>query len=333
MSQIDGLLLLGFGGPTPGCCGRRGDRCPKTPGCEAECFVAGILGDNPARMGRISEVVHHYQETGNGFSPYHDLTKIQAEALRAALAARGLAIPVALGFRHWTPWTRDGLAQLQAAGCRRVGLLILAPHQSSVSWDWYLKHAAEAADALDAEGLLTGKNERSPELAAVVPPWWTMPGYIAGNVAELRAATVGWSAERLAAAELIFTAHAIPQPVEATSAYRAQFAESARLAAEAFGHPAHRIAFQSQPTDSRVPWSSPTIETAVDAAHAAGARDVLVQAIGFLVDHTEVLFDLDIETRERVSGMGMTYTRARCVHDQPAFIAGLADAVVGLRAG
>lgn len=322
MPQIDGLLLLGFGGPTPGCCGRR-TTCPKTAGCEAECFVAGILGDNPARMGRIGEVVHHYQATGSGFSPFNELTQHQAHALAAALAERGLRIPVAMGFRHWKPWTRDGLAELQAAGCRQVGLLILAPHQSSVSWDWYLKHAAEAADAIGAS---------APELVAVVPPWWTLPGYITGNAAELRAATAGWGAERLAAAELIFTAHAIPQPVESTSPYRAQFAESARLVAESFGHPAHRIAFQSQPSDSRVAWSAPTIESVVDAAHAAGARDVLVQAIGFLVDHTEVLYDLDVETRARAQQHGMGYTRARCVHDHPAFIAGLADAVMAVTA-
>jgi ferrochelatase len=321
-SAIDGLLVLGFGGPTPGCCGRRAT-CPKTPGCEAECFVAGILGDNPARMGRIDEVVHHYQSTGGGFSPYHDLTKQQAGALGTALAARGRAMPVALGFRHWTPWTRDGVAELYAAGCRRAAVLILAPHQSSVSWDWYLKHAAEAAEAL---------GERAPELVAVVPPWWTMPGYISANAAELRAATAGWSSERIAAASLIFTAHAIPQPVESTSAYRQQFVESAQLVAAAFGHPGHQIAFQSQPTDSRVPWSAPTIESAIDAAHAAGARDVLVQALGFLVDHTEVLFDLDVETRERSHGLGLTYTRARCVHDHADFINGLADAVVALQA-
>jgi len=322
---IDGLLLLGFGGPTPGCCGRRAT-CPKTPGCEAECFVAGILGDNPARMGRISEVVHHYQETGGGFSPYHQLTARQAAALAEALAARGVTIPVALGFRHWTPWTKDGLMQLQAAGCRKVGLLIMAPHQSTVSWDWYLKHAAEAAEALG-----TGNPEANvPDHVAGVAPWWTMPGFSAANAAVLRAVTTGWSAERRAAATLIFTAHAIPQPVEITSPYRQQFSDSARLVAAAFGHPTHQIAFQSQPTDSRIPWSAPTIESAIDAAHAAGATDVIVQAIGFLVDHTEVLFDLDVETRARCAGLGLTYTRARCVHDHPDFINGLADAVVAL---
>lgn len=320
MSTIDGLLLLGFGGPTPGCCGRR-QVCSKTAGCEAECFVAGILGDNPARMGRISEVVHHYQATGGGFSPYNALTARQAQALAAELARRGAPIPVAMGFRHWTPWTRDGLAELQAKGCRRVGLLVLAPHQSSVSWDWYLKHAAEAAEAI---------GDSAPDLVAVVPPWWTLPGFIAGCAEQIRSATAGWSAERLAAAELIFTAHAIPQPVETTSPYRQQFAETARLIAVALGHPQHRIAFQSQPSDSRVPWSAPTIESALDAAKAAGAPEVVVQACGFLVDHTEVLFDLDVEAKAHAAGLGLGFTRARCVHDDPGFIAGLVDQVLAL---
>lgn len=317
---VDGLLLLGFGGPTPGCCQRR-DTCPRTPGCEAECFVAGILGDNPARMGRIHEVVHHYQATGGGFSPYNELTRAQADALEAELARRGAPMPIELGLRHWRPWTRDGLEALRARGSRRVGLLVMAPHQSSVSWDWYLKHAAEAAEAIGPE---------SPDLVAVVPPWWKMPGYITACAARLREATAGWSAERVAAAELIFTAHAIPQPVESTSPYRRQHEETARLIADAFGHPAHRVAYQSQPSDSRVPWSAPTIEAAIDQAKAAGAADVVVLASGFLVDHTEVLFDLDIEARERAVGLGMGFARARCVHDHPAFIAGLADLVLGL---
>ena len=74
-AMTDGLLVLGFGGPTPGCCGRRAT-CPKTPGCEAECFVAGILGDNPARAARIAEVAGHYHHFG-GFSPYNALTERQ----------------------------------------------------------------------------------------------------------------------------------------------------------------------------------------------------------------------------------------------------------------
>lgn len=314
--MTDGLLVLGFGGPTPGCCGRRAT-CPKTPGCEAECFVAGILGDNPARAARISEVTEHYRHFG-GFSRYNELTARQATALQSELARRGRTLAVACGYRHWTPWSIDALRALTAAGCDRAVILIMAPHQSSVSWDWYLKHAAEAADQLGTQ---------APQLIGVAQPWWAEAGFITATADAVRQATSGWSAERFAAAELIFTAHAIPQPVESTSPYRAQFAETAALTAAALGHPAHAIAFQSQPGDSRIPWSSPTIEQAIEDAHRRGKRDVVVQAAGFLVDHTEVLYDLDVEAKQLADRLGVTFTRAACVHDHPAYIALLADRV------
>lgn len=319
-APIDGLLVLGFGGPTPGCCGRRAT-CPKAgDGFEAECFVNGILGDNPARAARVAEVSAHYRHFG-GYSPYNDLTQAQAAALATELVRRRRPIPVACGFRHWAPWAKDGLVELAAKGCRRIGLLVMAPHQSSVSWDWYLKHAAEAVDVLGAG---------APEITGVVAPWWNQPGFIAATKARLEEATADWSLSRKAAALLIFTAHAVPQPVEATSPYRKQFAETARLAAEAFGHGEHTIAFQSQPGDSRIPWSAPTILDAITAAHQAGRPDVIVQAAGFLVDHTEVLYDLDVEAVAHARALGIGFTRARCVHDHPAFIATLADGVMSI---
>ncbi len=320
MSAIDGLLLLGFGGPTPGCCKRRPE-CPQTPGCEAECFVAGILGDNPARLKRVHEVADHYRITGGGFSPYIPLTQRQADSLSAELRRRGQALPVVCGYRHWTPWAIDGLRQLRDQGCRSIGLLILAPHQSSVSWDWYLTHAAEAVDKLTTEG-------GAPiAIGGIAAPWWERPGHITAIADQIRNATSGWSAERFANAALIFTAHAIPQPVEVASPYRQQFAENARRVADLLGHRRHAIAFQSAPSDSRVPWSAPTIEAALDTAKAAGATDAIVQAAGFLVDHTEVLYDLDHEAKAHAAAIGIGFTRATCVHEHPAFIGTLADAV------
>ncbi len=319
--MIDGVLVLGFGGPVPGCCGRRA-QCPRTPGCEAECFVSGILGDNPARAGRVADIAQHYAHFG-GVSPYNRLTDGQARRLQETLAARGLPVAVACGFRHWQPWTSDGLRTLAAAGCRRVLLLIMAPHQSSVSWDWYLKHAAEAAESLGAD---------APELVGVADPYFVHPGFIAANVGRLQEATTTWSPERIHAARLILTAHAIPEPVARSSRYVQQVAETAALVASAFGHPDHEVAFQSAPPAGGVAWTGPDIIERIDAAAAAGVQDLLVQAVGFLVDHTEVTYDLDLEATQHAASLGVRLTRAGCVTEHPAFIAALADQVLAAAA-
>ena len=112
-----------------------------------------------------------------------------------------------------------------------------------------------------------------------------------------------------------------------TSPYARQFAETARLAAQAAGHAAHLIAYQSAPSDSRVAWTGPDISEVVRAAAADGVQDLLVQAAGFLVDHTEVLYDLDVEALAEANRLGVRFTRAACVHDHPAFIQALADGV------
>jgi len=316
---IDGVLMLGFGGPTPGCCERR-SVCARAPGCEAECFVAGILGDNPLRAARVATISAHYHELG-GFSPYNELTLAQGRALGLELTRRGRAMPIACGFRHWRPWATTALSQLHAQGCRAVAVLVMAPHQSTVSWDWYLKLAAEASEELGA---------KSPRLAGVVAPWWKEPGFISAIAARLFEATVGWSAARRQAAGLIFTAHAIPRPVEQTSPYRSQFSETAALAAAAFGHPEHQLSFQSQPQDSGIPWSSPDIASVLSTAAQRGQREVLVCAAGFLVDHTEVLYDLDREAAQIAGRLGIALVRARCVHDHPDFIAMLAARIATL---
>lgn len=318
--DCDGLLVLGFGGPTPGCCGRRPADCTHLgPGREAECFVSGVLGDNPARADRVAEIADHYRQLG-GYSPYNALTRRQADALALELARRGHPVPVEVAFRHWTPWAVDAVRLLAARRCRRLALLVMAPHQSAVSWDWYLRHAAEAVETV---------GPGAPAIGRVAGTWFDHPGFIQAIADRLAEATAGWSAGRRAGARLIFTAHGVPEAVERGGPYRQQIETTARLAAAAFGHPEHGVAFQSAPAASRTPWSSPSIGQALDAAKAAGAAEVLVQACGFLVDHTEVLWDLDREAQLHARRLGLGWTRAACVHEHPAFIGALADALLG----
>ena len=164
---IDGILVMGFGGPTPGCCGRRGDACGYKENCghEARCFVSGILGDNPARLGRVDDVASHYIHFG-GFSPYNELTEKQAAGVADELKARGHDIPIECGYRHWAPYGPEAVQKLADKGCKNIALLIMAPHQSTVSWDWYIKYAAEATEELGPD---------APQLTAVIDPWWNHP--------------------------------------------------------------------------------------------------------------------------------------------------------------
>ena len=320
--SIDFVLCIGFGGPTKDCCKRRCDDASACPfDSRAACFVSGILGDNPARQSRVDEVAAHY-ERYDGVSPYNQLTEQQVAALESNLAQVGNALPVFVCYRHWAPFAETVLEQIAERGLKNGLLLILAPHQSSVSWDWYIKTVAEAEEAVRAK-----IGDAAPTIAHVVNPWWTADGYIDALTAGLADTCSDWDEERKDAAEFIFTAHAIPQTIEDTSPYRQQFAETAELAAKSFGLKKHHLAFQSQPGDSSIPWSSPAIEDTIKALHAEGVREIVVQAAGFLVDHIEVMYDLDYEAKELAESLGMKYHRASCVHAQPRFIEALAAGV------
>lgn len=300
----DGLLVAAFGGPAPGCCGRRPD-CRRGLGCEATCFVSGILGDDQAQAGRIAEVVSHYRHFG-GFSPYNRLAASTVDALRHELRRRNRTIQVELGFRHWNPWIADACGQL--AGCSRVAGLILAPHGAGRATEAY-KAATPRPDVR-----WTASFHDHPGMAAAVAD-------------RLRQATLGWDRDRLARAALVFTAHAIPQPAERASGYRQMVTASAELAAAAFGKPTYQLAFQSAPGNGLVAWSSPGIAQVIEQLHAAGTSDVILQPLGFVVDHMEVLYDLDIEVQNQADRLGMKVTRAATVGDHPAFVAALADRV------
>ena len=316
---IDGVLLLGFGGVTTGCCGRR-PACPQTPGCEVECFVSKVLGDDPRLMDRVQEVCEHYAHFGN-VSPYNERTFEQAAALECELEKRGQKIPVRCGFRNWPPWYTDGLRELYEAGCRNIAYLVLAPHQCSRSWDDYINEANAARDEL---------GPAAPACAGVTEPFFVHPGFISASAARIRESVADWDEERFAAAKLVLTAHAIPVPAERASPYRQQVIETAKQVAEACGHPEHVVAFQSAPDNSRIPWSEPRIENVLDEVHAAGANDVVVQSVGFIVDHIEVLFDIDTEARAQAKELGMGFVWAPCVGDHPDFIGTMAERVLEL---
>ena len=316
MSEADSVLLCGFGGPTPGCCGRRSDCPQKDDGFEATCFVRKILGDDPQQEERVQEVVAHYRHFG-GYSPYNERSEAQRLALEAELARRGTALRVELGFRNWPPWYEQGLATLHAAGCRNTLLSILAPHQGKRSWDDYIDEATAARAGMP----------QGPAIIGVAEPIYQHPGFIAALADRVRRAAQQLSGDDWA---LVMTAHAIPQPAE-RGVYRPQVERSAELLRQHFPDHPWRLGFQSAPSSSRIPWSQPVVEDCLSELNTEGISRVVVIAIGFLVDHIEVRYDLDVELAEHAQQLGLEYQRAGCVDNHPLFISALADRILEAR--
>lgn len=296
----DAVLIVGFGGPT------RTD--------EIRPFLDNVLRGRPVLRERYEDVVHHYELLG-GRSPYNDLTMRQADALRAELVRRAVETPVALGMRNWRPYIDDALAALAHGGAHRVLAFIMAAHRSEASFERYQETIAAAIEKLE---------KLAPKI--IYPePWFAHPKFIAAIAARVAEALVPLDAADRARANLIFTAHSIPVAMAAASPYVEQLTESSRLVAAKLGFENWTLAFQSRSGSPRDPWLEPDIGAALRKL-GRGAIAVVVP-IGFLCDHVEVLYDLDVEAAAIAREAGVRMHRAATVSDHPEFIAMMAEIV------
>ena len=309
-TRFDGMLFIGFGGPTPGCC-RRVDPCP---GSEARCFVQGIVGTRPGAEAHITGVAAHYEQLG-GFSPYNELTFRQARTVQQLLLEQGIAMPVHVGMRHWPPYVHTALQDMAEQGLQNILAVIMAPHQCFASWDWYQQTVAAGVEAL---------GDAAPQVTYLAP-WYTHAGYITATVDYLRQACQMFGPARAQQAALIYTAHSIPETMAANAPYTQQFEATAAAATDLLGHPGYRLAYQSQVIGTPRPWLQPDINDAIRQAKADGYRDVIVSPIGFLCDHVEVLYDLDVAAQKTAADCGVTLVRAKTVGNHPAFLTMLRD--------
>ena len=311
-THFDSVLFVAFGGPTPGCC-RRVEPCP---GSEAVCFIRSIVGDNPVVQGRIAEVATHYQQLG-GYSPFNALARRQASGVAARLKTQGLLLPIYVGMRHWTPFVQDVLQEMARHGLQRILAVILAPHQCFASWEWYQQTVTQGLAAL---------GERCPQVT-YLEPWYTHAGYITAIADSLRQAYQQLGKERAQRAALIYTAHSIPAAMAAAAPYAQQFDATAAAATQLVGHQSYHLAYQSQAAGTPRPWLGPDINIALQQVRDEGYREVIISPIGFLCDHVEVLYDLDIAAQETATACGLTYVRAPTVGDHPAFLSMLSDLI------
>jgi ferrochelatase len=270
-------------------------------------YLRLVRGGRPPSAELIEEMESNYRAIG-GRSPLTDITLAQAAALEARLDGQ---FQVAVGMRNWRPFIKDALADLAAAGVTRVIGVPMAPQFSTLSVQKYI----DAATSALPQGVAFDS----------VQSFHLHPLLIDAFADRLRAATPA-PAERV-----IFTAHSLPSRViEAGDRYADQVAETARAVAERAGVAAFDLAYQSAGRTPE-PWIGPELGALVRERALAGTKSFLVAPIGFVCDHTEILFDIDLQAAATAADAGATLRRTESLNTSPIFIAMLEDLVRGMQ--
>jgi ferrochelatase len=304
MSGVDSVLLVAFGGPTAA--------------HEIRPFLEIVTRGRSIPAARLEEVAHHYEQMRGGRSPLTELTFAQARGLEQALARRGPALPVFVGMRNWHPFLHETLAEMTGKGARRTLAIILSPLRTEASWERYMRDVTEARTRVAG----------APEVQ-FAPPWFEHPRFVTAVADRARAAFAEIRHEDRARTPLVFTAHSVPLAMAEASPYVSDLTAASRAVAGRLDHPRWSIAYQSRSGDPREPWLEPDVTAALRRLAADREPHAVVVPIGFVCDHVEVLYDLDVEARRVAETAGITFHRAAAVNDHPEFIAMLADLVRG----
>jgi ferrochelatase len=280
MAEFDAFLLLSFGGPE-----KREDVMP---------FLQNVTRGRNVPPERLLEVAEHYYRF-DGVSPIN-------EQCRALLAELQLELPIYWGNRNWHPFLTDTFRQMMADGRKQI---LAFPTSAFSSYSGCRQYREDVSKAQAAVG------EGAPEVVTV-RRFFNHPLFIEVMAESLRAAL----AER-PGAKVIFTAHSVPMSMANSSSYVEQLMEAARLVA---GDAEWRLAYQSRSGPPQVPWLEPDVLDVLREEKAAGTKDVVVQPIGFLSDHMEVIYDLDYEAKTLAGELGLGFTRAATAGTHPRFV-------------
>ncbi len=292
-----GVLVMAYGGPNNI--------------EEVEPYLMDVRGGRPTAPQIVHEVVERYRQIG-GRSPILERTQAQAGALEAALNRDGHTFKAFVGMRHWHPYIREALADMAAAGIQRAVGLAMAPHYSRMSIGAYFNKVDEAG---------------SPVEIARVERWHLLPGYLDALANHVRAALQKFPVEERDQAPILFTAHSLPQRILSWGdPYPDELLATVAAVMERLGPHPHEFVFQSAAISSE-PWLGPDAGQAIARLAAEGKRNVLLAPIGFVCEHVEVLYDVDIVFKRHAEGLGMRLERIEMLNTAPLMIDGLADLV------
>ena len=293
------VLLLAHGAP---------DRLEDIPE-----FLLNVRGGRPLPEPVVKEITHRYSLIGGG-SPLLSWTLAQAEQL-----AETLAHPVYVGMRNWKPFIAEAVQKMRDEGVERAVALCLSPQNSRTSIGLYKKRLGEAVQ------------KNAPQLQVdFIESWHNHPLLIQAFLEKLVVARARVRAETGTDAPIIFTAHSVPEKTIADGdPYADQARETARRVAEAMELASYRVAFQSQGMTAE-PWIGPSVESQIDELAAQSYRHVLLAPIGFVCDHVEILYDIDVLFRDYGKSRGVTVHRSDSLNDSPLFTKALTE-IISLR--
>ena len=293
-----GVLLLAHGAP---------DKNQDIPE-----FLLNVRGGRPLPDPVVKEITHRYSLIGGG-SPLLRLTTLQAEAL-----GKLIAHPVYVGMRNWKPFIPDAVRRLSDDGVRRVVAVCMAPQNSRTSIGLYRKYLMDAVAQL-----------RTGLAVDFIESYHDQPGLIEAFRERAEAALLAAQQETGGPVPVVFTAHSVPErTIAAGDAYEQQARETARLVADAMGLADYRVAFQSQGMTAEK-WIGPTVESQIDELAQAGVKDLLLVPVGFVSDHVEILYDIDVLFHDYGKARGVKVRRSESLNDSAKFAAALASLVTG----
>jgi ferrochelatase len=303
VSVSEAILIISFGGPE-----KTEDVMP---------FLENVTRGRNIPRQRLEAVAEHYYHFG-GKSPINDQNRALIAALQERIAAEGPDLPVYWGNRNWHPLLPEAIGQMRQDGIQRAYAFVTSAWGSYSGCRQYLENI-EAARASVGPG--------APEVLKL-RLYYNHPGFLEPMADRVRSAL-----DRATGAELVFTAHSVPLMMADTSGYVAQLQEACRVVAELAGAPSHGLVYQSRSGSPGQPWLEPDVLDYLREAASSGTRSVVLAPIGFISDHLEVLYDLDVEAAALAEELGIHLVRAETVGADPRFVEMIRDLVVERRTG
>lgn len=303
MNKPIGVLLMAYGGP---------DDLSELPG-----YLADIRSGRPTTSAVLNEMSHNYELIG-GKSPLFGITKQQGAAVEKSLNAEGSRYKVFLGMRHWSPWIEDTVRDMIEAGIEHAVALVLAPHYSSFSIAKYQQKIRMGLEMYD------GKIDFE-----YVDSYNTAPKYIQALVNRVREGIDRFPADERDGVHVILSAHSLPiRIIQMGDPYQDQLWETARLVAQGAGLHEDQWSWSYQSAGrSPEPWLMPQIENYIPELAQRGIRNMVSVPIGFVSDHVEILFDIDIKAQAAAKANGVRLERPPALNLDPLYIETLADLV------